>query len=105
MQNHRRMSDEDRARAKAHRKAVGRRIKEAREKRGLSQSQLAARVGVEAQTISKQERGVFSPAADTLLKIADVCGVDPRWLVLVEAPSDEDAPDEPALAPTGTDGR
>lgn len=70
----------------ARRRAVGERIVRARKAKGLSQSQLALLAGVQAQSISKLERGVFSPSAETLLRIADACGVDPRWIAMLEGP-------------------
>lgn len=79
---------------------IGRRIARARKNKGLSQSELAAKAGVESQTISKYERGVLSPGAEVVFRIADACEVDPRLLALVDEPA------EPAedVARTGTEG-
>lgn len=43
------------------------RLKEARKKRGLSQTQLAAMVGVSRNTISSIETGQFNPTAKLAL--------------------------------------
>lgn len=51
----------------------------------MSQSALGARVGIQSTSISKLERGLFMPAADTLIAIADACGVDPRWIMTGQA--------------------
>lgn len=49
--------------------ALGRRIAFYREKRGLSQKELAARIGVHVQQMSKYERGANEPGA---LKLRDI---------------------------------
>lgn len=84
-----RRTEDLKTRRQAHRKAVGRRIASARKAAKLTQAELAAKAGVDPQHLSKQERGFFLPSADTLLRIADACSVDPRWLALVD---DDDAP-------------
>jgi transcriptional regulator with XRE-family HTH domain len=71
--------------ARAQRVERGKRIAQARQAKGLSQSQLASKVGCEAQTLSKYERGVLSPGTRITFRIADECGVDPRWLAMVDA--------------------
>jgi len=54
---------------------------------GLQQNELAEKVGVSAQQISKYERGVTMPSADTLTLLADVllCSTD-YLLGRVESP-------------------
>ena len=47
-------------------------IKEMREKRGLSQGQLADKIGVAQQHISRWENGKHRPGIDILIKIAAV---------------------------------
>jgi len=54
---------------------VGSRIKQLREKLGLSQSELAHRAGVAQSTLSYLESGIKSPSIDTLLQICDALGV------------------------------
>lgn len=53
-------------------------IKEMRTKRGLTQKQLADRLGVKQQNISDWERGERSPSVKNLKKLADAlnCRID-----------------------------
>ena len=51
---------------------VGERISSARKKSGMTQEQLAERVGVSVQAVSKWENGKNLPDIDNLLKIAEV---------------------------------
>lgn len=55
------------------------RLKQARKRAGLTQSELAQRVGIQQASISEIERGLTRSSAH-LIKIARVCGVDPAWL-------------------------
>lgn len=50
---------------------MGQRIKEARDKRGLSQAQLAARIGVTFQQLQKYENATNRVSASRLKRIAD----------------------------------
>lgn len=54
---------------------VGERIKAARKKAGMTQKELADKLGIPYQGISQYERGVRNPKIDTLEKIADSLGV------------------------------
>ena len=54
---------------------VGRRIRQQRLRQGLTQSQLAERVGAADETISRIERGKLAPSVDMLGRIAGVLGV------------------------------
>lgn len=67
-------------------------IKQLRKAKGLSQEELAAKLGVVRQTISKWEQGLSVPDSDILIKLADV--LDTRVSVLlgenVEADVDQD---------------
>lgn len=56
-------------------KAVGRRIKAAREKAGLTQEDLAAKTNLSTTHISCIERGVKPPKLDTFVTIANAIGV------------------------------
>jgi transcriptional regulator with XRE-family HTH domain len=53
----------------------GRALKDIREKRGLTQEQLAARSGVTVGTISQLERGVREPTLIVVSKIAAELGI------------------------------
>lgn len=52
----------------------GRRIAEAREQRGLTQEQLAERVGVSRSTIARIETGAATPGLDVGLALAHELG-------------------------------
>lgn len=62
-------------------KAIGRRIKAAREKAGLTQEDLAAEADLSTTHISCIERGVKPPKLDTFVKIANVIGVSSDTLL------------------------
>ena len=47
-------------------------LKQLRKSKGLSQEELAIRLNVVRQTISKWEKGLSVPDADMLIKIADI---------------------------------
>ena len=55
--------------------ALGKRIKTAREKKGLTQEELAAAVDYSVDHMSVIERGVKPPRLDKLVEIANVLGV------------------------------
>ena len=60
-------------------KAVGRRIKTARERKKLTQEQLAEMVNLSPMHVSVIERGVKLPKLETLINIAniqDVCDIN-----------------------------
>ena len=50
------------------------RLREAREARGLTQAQLAERIGVSRKTINTVENGVFVPSTVIALKLAAALG-------------------------------
>ena len=53
-------------------------VKEMRKKRGLTQKQLADRLGVKQQNVSDWERGERSPSVKNLKKLAEIlnCQID-----------------------------
>ena len=63
-------------------KAVGRRIKEAREKRHLTQEELAARIDISPTHVSIIERGTKIPRLDTFVAIANALEVSGDALLL-----------------------
>ena len=63
-------------------KAVGIRIKEAREAKHLTQQQLAEIVGLSSTHISVIERGVKAPKLETFVEIANALGVTSDFLLL-----------------------
>lgn len=62
-------------------KQVGKRIAEARQRRGLNRNQLALKTGISHANLVRYEQGVNEPGAGKLLRIADVLGVTVDWLL------------------------
>ncbi len=60
---------------------VGRNIAEARKRSGLSQEELAEKIGVTAQAVSKWENGHNTPDLDNLFLLADAAGTSYRVLL------------------------
>ena len=63
-------------------KAVGRRVKEAREKRHLTQEEQAARIDISPTHVSVIERGTKIPRLDTFVAIANALEVSGDALLL-----------------------
>lgn len=61
---------------RTHIRAISRGIREARERAGLTQEQLAARLGVRQSAVSHWERDK-NPTAANVFRIADALGVTP----------------------------
>ncbi len=55
---------------------IGQRIREERIKRGMTQSELAKRIGITYQQAHKYERGVNGTSVSRLLQIASILGID-----------------------------
>lgn len=62
---------------------IGDRIRDRRSALGLTQLQLAQKIDHEtdSMSVSRWERGVVVPRPETIVAIADVLGVDVRWLI------------------------
>src|SRR5947209_5650502 len=72
---------------------IGARMRTRRRQLGLSQSDLAERLGVSFQQVQKYERGANRVAASTLLAAAQALNVTIGWLVgedVADAADDED---------------
>lgn len=65
----------------ARRRAIGARIREAREAAGLTQEQLAEATDLVRNTIGNVEQGHYSPRLDSLIMIADAVRVPLEQLV------------------------
>lgn len=63
-------------------------IKKARKEKGLSQEELALKLHVVRQTVSKWENGLSVPDADVLIKIADILETPVSRLLDREPPED-----------------
>lgn len=85
------MHDPDRSAQADH--FIGARLRTRRRQLGLSQSELAERLGVSFQQVQKYERGANRVAASTLLRAAQALNVGISWLVGEEASGREDDED------------
>ena len=65
-------------------------LKTIRKQKGLSQEELAVRLNVVRQTVSKWEKGLSVPDSDMLIKIADVFEVSVNQLLGGTISDDED---------------
>lgn len=60
----------------------GKRLRSLREERGLSQRELAERIGTQAPQVSRYETGAYMPNAETLAAIAQALNLDVDELLL-----------------------
>ncbi len=60
---------------------IGERLKMARKMRGLSQQDVADRVGISRMSISKYERAKMTPSSDVLVKLARALGIKVEYLL------------------------
>jgi putative transcriptional regulator len=63
---------------------LGNRIKDVRSELGLTQAELAERVGVTRKTVNTVENGVFTPSTTLALKLAQSLGVTVEHLFWIE---------------------
>lgn len=61
-------------------KLFGQRLAQLRERRGLSQRQLAALVGIRGPSLAEYETQATWPSVPTLIALADVLDVSLDWL-------------------------
>lgn len=71
-----------------------------RKKKGLSQEELANRLNVSRQTVSKWEVGDSTPDMEKLVAISDLFEISLDELVLDKAPEPAPAPETPAKSDT-----
>ena len=83
------MEPKDLSRASALELAIGARMRTRRRQLGLSQSELAEKLGVSFQQVQKYERGANRVAASTLVTASLALGTTVAWLV-GEEPSGRD---------------
>jgi transcriptional regulator with XRE-family HTH domain len=62
-------------------KTLGDRIRVAREELGITQSELARRVGVRPQTVNQWESGAKSPSRESITEIVSATGKSATWLL------------------------
>ncbi len=56
-------------------------LKQARKQKGLTQGQLAKKIGADIQRISKSERGVLIPTTEIMVKLSDALDVSLDYLL------------------------
>ena len=59
----------------------GARLLQARKKKGISQEELAAKLGTKGPAIGRYERDEMKPSIDAAAKMANILGVSLDWLV------------------------
>jgi transcriptional regulator with XRE-family HTH domain len=67
---------------------LGQKIKQLRDEKGLSQSDLEKRSGVSSKLLSKYENGRIMPTADTLKRIAEGLDISADYLIFDNVPKD-----------------
>ena len=60
---------------------IGTRVREARQKRGMSRADLARAAGLSGGAVSRIESGERSPGAETLARLARALGVELDYLM------------------------
>lgn len=83
---------------------TGQHIRTARQKAGMTQAQLAERLGIPYQSIGQWERDVRNPKLDTLKRIADALNISiqdlmgiPNWVDERNLWETVDAPDQSGM--------
>ena len=69
---------------------LGNRLAELRKQHGLSQEELADKLGVSRQAVSKWERGEASPDTDNLIELAKIYNISLDELLGLDAPKKEE---------------
>lgn len=72
---------------------LGDNIKTLRKNKGLTQEELAIKLNVVRQTVSKWEKGFSVPDADVLQKIADILEVDVKQLLGADTETEQERND------------
>jgi len=83
--------------------SVAQRVREARERQGLRQEDLAAKAGIARPNIARLEKGVHMPTLSTLQKVASALSIDMTVLTATPAASAEDMQRFKEMAEAGTD--
>ena len=74
-----------------------------RKKNGMSQEDLAERLGVTRQAVSRWELGTTQPDAPNFLKLSDLFGVSIDWLLREGNPEQVEAPQTNSAVQTQTE--
>ena len=67
--------------SKSFKKAFGAALKEVREERKLSQSEIVRRTGLDRTTIPRYEKGDFNPLGEKIFLLAKALEVSPAYFV------------------------
>ena len=78
-------------------------LKALRKKKGITQEELAARLNVVRQTVSKWEKGLSVPDSELLIKLAEILEV-PVSRLLGSKIEEEEQPDDLAAPDMGVPG-
>lgn len=78
---------------------LGERIKLVRKKAGITQGELARRLGIAYPTLNKYERGHRKPDSSILQKIVHALECDPGWLLTGEGYGNESGPPQITRTP------
>lgn len=63
---------------------ISEKIRKLRQDKGWSQTQLAKKLNIPSQNVSRYERGVFAPSTEAMAKFAEVFGVSVDYLLSEE---------------------
>jgi transcriptional regulator with XRE-family HTH domain len=83
--------------------SVAQRVREARERQGLRQEDLAAKAGIARPNIARLEKGAHMPTLSTLQKVASALSIDMTVLTATPAATVEDMQRFKEMAEAGTD--
>ncbi|PTT74140.1 XRE family transcriptional regulator, partial [Pseudomonas sp. HMWF007] len=75
------------------------RLKRARKNAGLTQVELAERAGIKQASVSEIERGLTRTSGH-LIKLAQICGVDPVWLADGTGSPEGNRPPHSSISPS-----
>ena len=76
---------------------IANRLYELRKQNGLSQEELAEKIGVSRQAVSKWERAESSPDTDNLIELARLYGVSLDELLFTMEPASQKSPETDAM--------
>ena len=79
---------------------LGEKLTQARKTAGLTQADVAAKLNVSRQAVSRWESGQSKPSTEKLLALGDLYGISLDQLLNAAEPVVEAAPDEPEAEPT-----
>jgi repressor LexA len=79
--------------------SIAQRIRQARTKKELDQTKLAAKLDVATRTVQRWEKGEQVPDSNYLMRIAKVTGVTPHWLLTGDGDLYPKAPSESNVIP------